>query len=177
MVCLNNVSTLCFLRSWPSGLISDCNIFFTYFWFYSCFVSLLIFAECWWHLLMFADSWFSAVKDIPSILVIMFVRNLCFPVGLHFHVSVMSLFAWIQIHQSLNQTIKYYSNLVLFPLIVAGKKSLFCTSQSLWWVVCSCSASWMLSVAVSIVVFLTLHVSSPFWQIEIFTNPFFQRAT
>jgi hypothetical protein len=167
------LSAVCFLRSgqWtlnilfsrPSGLIAVCNIFSTYFWLYSCFVSLLIFTEFWWYLLMFADSCFSAAKDIPWILVVVFVRHLWSPVGLHFHASVTSVFAWIRIHQLLNQTITYCSNLVLFPLIVSGKKSLFCTSQSLWWVVCSCSVSWMLSVDVSIVAFLTLHVSPPFW--------------
>jgi hypothetical protein len=51
---------------------------------------------------------------------------------------------------------------------------LFCTSRSLWWVVCSSSVSWKLSVDVSIVAFLTLHVSSLFWQTEIFAKPFFQ---
>jgi len=106
--------------------------------------------------------------------VVLFVRHLCFPVNLHFHISVTSVLAWIQIQQILNETIKYCCNSVLFPLIVAGKKSLFCTSQSLWWVVCSCSVSWIFSVDVSIVAFLTLHATSPFWQIEIFANPFFK---
>jgi len=123
---------------------------------------------------MFVDSCFSAGINIPTVLVVLFVRHVCFLVGLHFHVSVTSVLAWIQIHQVMNQTIKYCSNSVLFPLIVSGKKSLFCTSQSLWWVVCSCSVSWMFSVDVSIVAFLTLHVSSTFWQIEIFANPFFK---
>ena len=66
-------------------------------------------------------------------------------------------------------------HLNLFLLIVAGKKSLFCTSQSLWWVVCSCSVSWIFSVDVSIVALLTLHLSSPFWRMEIFAKTFFQR--
>jgi hypothetical protein len=134
MVCLGNVSKMCFLRSgqwtlnvllnWPSGLIAVCNIFSTYFLFYICFVSLIIFVECWWYLLKFADSCFSAGKHFPSVIVLLFVRHLCFPVGLHFDVSVTSVFAWIQIHQLLNQTIKYFSNFVLFPMIVAGKKAL-----------------------------------------------------
>jgi len=42
---------------------------------------------------MFADSCFSAGKDIPSNLVVLFIRHLCFPVGLHVQVSVTSVFA------------------------------------------------------------------------------------
>ena len=117
VVVLRNISTVCFLRSgiwtlnillsWPSSLIVVCNIFSIYFWFYRCFVSSLIYTDCCWYLLIVADSFCSACKDILRIVVVLFLRLLCVPVGLHYHISGTSLYAWIRIHQLLNQTKKY----------------------------------------------------------------------
>jgi len=185
MVGLSNVSTVCFLRTgqWTLNILyclADLRaslLSVTYSLRISDFTPALF--RCWYLLNVSDICWClqivasRLVKDIPSNLVVLFIRHLCFPVGLHVHVSVTSVFAWIHIHKLLNQTIKYCSNFVLFLLIVAGKKTLFCTSQILWWVVCSRSVSWMLSVDVSIAAFLTLHVSSAFWQIEIFAKSFF----